>query len=348
MDGQRQRGRAYCTLYVYGDDPMPQLFDGDRISFTGRVYHPRGKEGLHDFDFRMWLLQSRIHYGITSLKGLQIHNTPQDAPWKDIASRIRAAMREALTKVMGDEARLAMAMLVSDREGLGEDDNLAFQRTGIAHVMSVSGLHVAIVGGLLVWLAKKLKVGRRLRLPVLAVLLMGTVGLTGFSAAAARSAVMMLTSLLGRRTGRKPDPLDYLGNSLVVVVDHKPLASCFSAGLVLFFPLWQGILLLQPVFMDWFSGKERRKRAFGRHAMERESRGMKAWLKAQKLKLLSLLSFLPCGAAGGTASHGRYIFISFPPMGWPSTCSSSPMGGCWCRSISSPWPYSFVLGLGLQ
>lgn len=345
MDGQRQRGRAYCTLYVYGDDPMPQLYDGARISFTGRVYHPRGKGGLHDFDFRMWLLQSRIHYGITSLKGLQIHNTPQDAPWKDIASRIRAAMREALTKVMGDEARLAMAMLVSDREGLGEDDNLAFQRTGIAHVMSVSGLHVAIVGGLLVWLAKKLKVGRRLRLPVLAVLLMGYCGLTGFSAAAVRSAVMMLTALLGRELGRKPDPLITLATSLVVVLIINPL-QLFSAGLVLSYSAMAGILLLQPVFMDWFSGKESRKRAFGRHAMERESRGMKAWLKAQKLKLLSLLSFSLAAQLGVLLPTAVY-FHQLPTYGVAINLLIVPMVGVLVPLYFIALALSFVPWIGL-
>ena len=42
---------------------------------------------------------------------------------------------------MGKQGALAMAMLLGDRDGLAEDENAAFQRAGVAHLMSVSGLH---------------------------------------------------------------------------------------------------------------------------------------------------------------------------------------------------------------
>lgn len=290
LDGEPQPGKAYCTLYVYGEEPLPQLFDGARVSFTGRVYHPQGKQGPHDFDYRMWLLQSRVSYGISSVRDLQIQNSPQDAPWNDAASRIRMGMRAALTRVMGEEARLAMAMILSDREGMGEDEILAFQRTGIAHVMSVSGLHVGILGGLLLRLLERLRMRRSLRLPVLGLLLAGYCALTGFSAAAVRAAVMLLTALLGRNLGRRPDPLITLSTALVAVLILNPL-QLFSAGLVLSFSAMGGIVLLQPVFLRLFTGKSFLEQVLGKPRRGREGRSPKRWLKEQKRRFLSLLSF---------------------------------------------------------
>jgi len=75
LDGVAQPSRAYCTLHTYGEEPLPVLFDGAELLFEGRVYHPRGKSGPHDFDYRMWLYQSGISYGIAGIKDLRIRNT---------------------------------------------------------------------------------------------------------------------------------------------------------------------------------------------------------------------------------------------------------------------------------
>ena len=90
LDGEPQPGKGYCTLYVYGEEPLPQLFDGARVFFTGRVYIP-GEAGAPRFRLRMWLLQSRVSYGISSVRDLQIQ-TAQDAPWTT-RFRIRMGMR---------------------------------------------------------------------------------------------------------------------------------------------------------------------------------------------------------------------------------------------------------------
>ncbi len=246
-------GKAYCTLYTYGDEPLPELFDGAEIRFTGRVYHPSGKNGPHGFDFRMWLLQSRISYGITSVCDLEIVNTPDTARWNDWADRARTAMRQQLTKTMGPQARIAMAMLVSDKEGLAQDELEAFQKAGIAHIMAVSGLHVSIAGAALVWLLGRMRVSRGWQMVVLGAFLSGYAALAGFSASSIRAAVMLLIGLLGRRLGRRSDPLITLSTAMTVVLLINPL-QLFSASFVLSFSAMAGILLLQPVILSGLGG----------------------------------------------------------------------------------------------
>ena len=277
LDGQPQGQKAYCSLYVYGE-PLPTLFDGAELSFAGRVYHPQGKSRPHDFDFRMWMYQNRLPYGISSIKDLQILNSAETAPWYDASARVRIAMRAALTQVMGEEARLAMAMLVNDREGIAQDEYEAFQKTGIAHVMSVSGLHVGIIGGLLYALLKKLRLRQRLQLPVMAVFLLAYCMLTGFSAAAVRAAVMALLVAGARAANRTPDPLLTLSTAVVLVLLLNPL-QLFSAGFVLSFSAMAGILLLYPRFLEW-TGRGRRV-AYLRRAWERRNPGSVA---GQRLK----------------------------------------------------------------
>lgn len=347
LDGESQSGKAYCTFQAYGAEELPVLFDGAQVAFTGKVYHPQGKDGPYDFDYRMWLLQSGIRYGITSIQELRIANSPREAPWNDASSRIRSWMREALFRVMGEEARLAMAMILSDREGMGEEENLAFQRLGIAHVMSVSGLHVGILGGLILKLLQKLRVRRFWRLPVLGVLLLGYCALTGFSAAAVRATVMLLTVLLGRSLGRRPDPLATLATALVAVLALNPL-QLFSPGLVLSFSAMGGIVLLQPVLLRLLSGKGFLEQALERPDRDREDRSLKGWLRRQKAPFLSMLSF-SLAAQLGVLLPGAAYFHQLPLYGVLINLWIVPLTGLLVPLYFLTLALSFVplLGLGV-
>ncbi len=246
LDGKPQSGKAYCTCY-YGDEEPPQLFDGAKLSFSGRTYRPDGKSGQPRFDFRSWMLQHGMSYGISISQTPVVENTPESAPIKDWAYRIKAMFRSALTRTMGDGADIAMALLFSDRGGVEEQEYDAFARLGIAHVMTVSGLHVGILGAVIYWLLNRLRLGR-IKWYVLAVLLAGYCLLTGFSAASVRAAVMLLISRAATLRGTRSDPLTNLGAAMLVVMVISPLQA-LSAGFVLSVSAVLGILVVKPALM---------------------------------------------------------------------------------------------------
>ncbi len=266
LDGRPWPGKTYCSLYAYGDEPLPELFDGAEVAFTGRVYTPQGQSGPYDFDFRMWLQERGIGYAIASVRDLRVLNTPETAAINDGASRARRWMREQLARVMGPEARLAMAMLVNDSQGLLLEEVGAFRKLGIAHVLSVSGMHVAIVGGFLLLLLEKLRLPKTWRLLLVGGFLWGYCALTGFSAASVRAAVMLVMALMARALGRRPDPLVTLATAMAAVLLLNPL-QLFSVGFVLSFTAMAGILLLYPTALKALRGtlfdqwrRERRRR----------------------------------------------------------------------------------------
>jgi len=245
LNGVAQPGRAYCTLD--GDEGVDQtdLFDGAALRFRASVYHPSGKENEYDFDFRLWLLQSGVGYGITGVKDLEILNTPQTAPWASFSARVRAFCSERFTSLMGYEGGLAGAMLLGNRDGLQQDEQAAFRRAGVAHLMAVSGLHVGLLAVALGWLLNALCVRKTTRLVSMAAFLALYCMVTGFSPASVRAAAMALFILLAKAVGRKPDPLATLSAAAVVVLAINPL-ELFSAGFVLSFSAMAGIMLLYP------------------------------------------------------------------------------------------------------
>lgn len=243
LDGLPASGLAYCSLH-YDDEP-PVLFDGAGVRFQGRVYLPDGQAGENHMDFRLWMRQNGLSFGIAAYQALEVENSPATAPVKDAAYRIREAFRLALERVMGEDSRVAMALLFGEREGLSEEEYQSFQTLGIAHVMSVSGLHVGILGSILEWLLRRLRLRRTLRLPVIAVFLIAYCAITGFSAAATRASAMFMLYMAARLAGRFADPLTILAEAMLVVLIIKPLQA-MSAGFVLSFCAMLGILLLSP------------------------------------------------------------------------------------------------------
>lgn len=271
LDGAPQPGRAYCTLYPEGGVTAASLYDGASLRFSGRVYRPWNKQNEEDFDFRLWLLQNGIGSGVTGVEHLAVLNTPATAPWADPAARIRAAVRTRLQAALGDAAPLALAMLLGDRGSLQDADQAAFQQAGVAHLMSVSGLHVGLLAAVLLALLRALTVRKGLRLPLLAGFLLLYCGATGLSAATVRASVMLLLVQGAQVAGRKPQALTTLSAAAIVVLLLNPL-QLFSAGFALSFGAMAGILLLYPRFqalLERDARKEVRGGAFRRLARRR-------------------------------------------------------------------------------
>lgn len=250
LDGEEAPGKAYCTLRY--DDAPPQLFDGASVAFDGRAYLPDGKSGEPRFDFRLWTRQQGYSFCIAAYRGIEIFNTPVSAPVADAAYRVREMCRYAFERIMGEESRVAMALLFGERGGLSDDEYTDFQNLGIAHIMSVSGLHVALLGGLALQLLNRLRLQNRTRLSVLLLFLSAYCAVTGFSAAANRAAVMLLLSVLARLWKRRPDRVILLCTAMLAVLLINPLHA-HSAGFVLSFSAMAGITLYSRSLELWLN-----------------------------------------------------------------------------------------------
>ena len=319
LDGQAQAGRAYCTLDAGDGVSVDTFFDGAELRFTGWVYHPQGKQNENDFDFRLWLFQNGIHYGISGVKGLTVLNTPETARCASVAARARAACAQWLTPVMGKDTALAMAMLLGDRSGLEEDQQADFQRAGVAHLMTVSGLHVGLLAGALLWLLNALYVRKKLRLVIVAVFLALYATVTGFSAATVRASVMLLLAMLGQTAGRRIVPLVTLSAAALLVLILHPL-QLFSVGFALSFGAMAGILLLYPPLMAWL---KRRPPLVKRQGAHRKLRKLERHADQQLRQLLAMSLAAQAGVLLPTAAG----FHQWPLYGMAFNLLAVPLAG---------------------
>ncbi len=130
----------------------------------------------------------------------------------------------ALLRLTPDDAGMLAAMLVGDRAGLNRQLRLGFERTGSFHLFVVSGMHVALLAGLLFALFRRLHlspfIATLLTVPVITVYAL----VTGFGEPVQRALLMTSVFLLARLLSRHPSSLNALGLAALVALLLSPSA----------------------------------------------------------------------------------------------------------------------------
>lgn len=144
------------------------------------------------------------------------------------------------------EASLLAKMLLGDGSGLNKEIKDLYQSNGIVHILSISGLHITMLGmGFYQGL-------RRLTIPIIPAALVGGIVIflygvmTGFSVSACRAVGMYLIHMLGEIWGRTYDMLTAMGVLAIVMLLDNPLLS-YHSGFLLSFLSVCGVGLLVPV-----------------------------------------------------------------------------------------------------
>lgn len=139
-----------------------------------------------------------------------------------------------------ENAEIATSLVLGSRVRVNTEDKEAFRRTGIAHIFSVSGLHIAFIVAVFSFLAKRLKLPR-LAAPFavfLPVLFYGYI--VGFVATATRAIIMAGCAVLLRLLGYRSDTLSSMSLSAVAILLVSPLY-LFEGGFLMSFGAVFGI-----------------------------------------------------------------------------------------------------------
>lgn len=190
LDGVRQ-GDAYWTWYLDEEESLPVwLVPGVQLTMTAEVYHPAGRSNPGGFDFREYLLQRDVTYGLYGAEALV--QQPDGFSLTGWMAGLRHRLAWALHDAMGEEAgALASAMLLGVNDFIPEDERAAFADLGIAHILSISGFHVAVLAGLLALLMRPLPLSQKGQFLLEIGLLIAYCLLTGEKAPVVRAAMLL-------------------------------------------------------------------------------------------------------------------------------------------------------------
>ncbi len=123
---------------------LRDLAAGSHWQMTVRLKRPRGSANPHTFDYEAWLLQQGIYATgyVRDQDGAPQFLTPGTG-----LNAVREALRAQIHRRGLDHQALIGALLLGDKTGLDAENQALLQRTGTAHLLAISGLHVGMVAG---------------------------------------------------------------------------------------------------------------------------------------------------------------------------------------------------------
>jgi competence protein ComEC len=189
---------------------------------------------------------------------LTLQRVRADRGWLAWIDRLRAALRGGIDAALPIELRPIAAALVLGEEDLAPDDDLAFRRSGLTHLLAVSGSHVALVVlglvALLRWLLlRSMTVSRRVEPGRVAAALgiplaIAYDQLAGDAGAARRATAMAIVLLVLKAAGRRPNAVRALAVSIMAAWVVDPLAP-FDLSFALSLAATLGLLFVAPWLM---------------------------------------------------------------------------------------------------
>lgn len=285
------------------------LRSGDALTITGlasRIPTP-GNPGA--FNAQHWYAQQDIR-GRISLATPDLAQRETDAPrlsadrWID-ALRARAGAWLADTSPDRAETRALLAALLL---GLRDHDigqtGPAFQRLGIAHILAISGLHLALVAGALLLIIRLTGDRPRLECIIIALTIAAAIILIPARSPILRAALMLGAFLAAETAGRRYDRLNTLALVAIAILIWRPL-ELFSPGFQLSFGAVAALLAVAPVLRD---------RLFGQRDLHAEDHLAKWSAQAAKTSIAASLT-----AWAITTPLAAYHFGIFTPLGAPAT-----------------------------
>lgn len=271
---------------------------GDRWQLTVRLKRPRGFMNPGGFDYEGWLF--RQGFRATGYVRQAASNHLIESHWYSYPiDRIRQYLLERITATLSGSPQLGLVQALA----LGKDDNITphqwqiLERTGTIHLISISGLHISLLAGMVYFLGRRLwslRAANALALPaqqaaaigaILSALLYAT--LAGFSIPTQRALVMVSLVMLAVLV-KRPVPISRtLAFALILVLIWDPL-SVLAAGFWLSFGAVAVLLIGMTGFRSPPGPKATGFSAFSTHL----GRLWRQWGKAQWAVTMGLAPLL--------------------------------------------------------
>ncbi len=240
---------AKIRLTVYPDTrgaPPERVFHpGDTLSLKGQLVDPPGQRNPKAFDYRAYLAGRGI-YGLISTTENEIALVRPASRWTPmgISYTFRKKAGDILALAGDKEGNILKAMILGERNLIPPEVHQDLQRSGLSHLLAISGLHVGFLVLLLTKLVAWLRVETRWAFFLQAIILIFYCGAIGFTASVLRAVVMALFYLGGKQLGRRADLLNSMAGAAWLILLIRPL-EIVSIGFLLSFTAVGTIALLQ-------------------------------------------------------------------------------------------------------
>lgn len=235
VSGMKVNGENFgCKVKLSSTAQNLTLSVGDNISFEAKIFLSEAYSATLNDNL---IVKDIFFYGYIT-DSVQIHSNN-----KTILESIQSKTESDLELYAGENYGILKALILGDKSSIDDGTYEIFSSSGIAHILSVSGLHVGFIVALMVFLLNKFKVSSKVQFFSSAIFLLLYCTICGFASSVVRASVMSLCFMLSMLTGEKSDGLSNLGLAGTILILLNPL-SVYNIGFQLSFLAVLGIMLL--------------------------------------------------------------------------------------------------------
>jgi competence protein ComEC len=149
----------YAALRNGEIQSVGQIMPGARWRLTVRLQRPHGNANPYGFDYEVWLLEQNLRAtGYVRNAASNSELDPFVPGFGNAVQRCRDWLRARIMSALAGQryAGVIVALVVGDQRLVSQADWQVFNRTGIGHLISISGLHITMVAGMFAALASYL------------------------------------------------------------------------------------------------------------------------------------------------------------------------------------------------
>lgn len=245
-------------IYFQKDSTLPlKLNYGSAIAFSNALQQITNSGNPGAFDYKRYcLFQNITHQVYISDKDITLLNDQFQPLYKQWLQHSKTSLLQILKKYIpgAKEAGVAEALLIGYRDDLDRDLVQSYSNTGVIHVIAISGMHLAMIYGLLILILKPLNRNNKTRLLrgaiILSVLWLFTL-LSGAGPSILRSAVMFSFIVVGESLAKQVSIYHTLSASAFFLLCYNPFF-VWDVGFQLSYTAVLSIVIFSKPITNWF------------------------------------------------------------------------------------------------
>lgn len=249
-------------IYFAKDSFSKQLRYGDKIIVSKQLKDIKNSGNPAGFDYAQYMaFQQIFQQGYLNKKEWVLLPTRDVNPYKQALFRARDFVIKTIDRYIPgeNESGLAKALLIGYRIDLDKDLVQAYSNAGVVHIIAISGLHLALIYGLLLWITLRTPLLKKAKVPRIAVILFCLwffVFLTGASPSVMRAAVMFSFISIGSIFQKRSSVYNSLSASAFLLLCFDPYL-LWDVGFQLSYLAVLGIVVLQRSIYNWLYVKNK-------------------------------------------------------------------------------------------
>lgn len=242
------REKILVTVPLY-----PEFKYGDKLKMTVTLSEPTEieSEDGRAFDYRGYLRVRGVWF-TSRYTNAELISSGHGSLVKELLFKTKSAFVSSINNVLPEpQSNLLGGLLLGAKQSLGKELLAEFQKTGVSHIVVLSGYNIAIVADSIMNALKFLPKNFGFSLGITSVILFTI--LSGGSASAWRAGIMVLVALFAKRFNRDYKASRILGFTIILMLAPNPLLLYFDPSFQLSVLATIGLIFVSPLVSPYLT-----------------------------------------------------------------------------------------------